>query len=143
MPVIRSPQQNAVVGSDWTWELRVPTVTVPALRELHSLAADHGLGQQRSDGLINLFDAEGDVRTVEDPEAAFEAFRMVPYSSNSSTIRPPSIRSATRTSTPAGSRCRDPTRRILRSVKDLGYLDTYPLDVAVHNEAPESIVRDL
>ncbi|MEV0431452.1 hypothetical protein [Micromonospora sp. NPDC050495] len=62
------------MGSDWIWELRVPAAAEPALRELHALAADRGLRPQRPDGLINLFtNPDGDLRTVEDPQAALDA----------------------------------------------------------------------
>ncbi|WP_412748713.1 hypothetical protein [Krasilnikovia sp. M28-CT-15] len=43
------------MGSDWIWELRVPTGAEPALRELYALAA------------------ERDLRTVDDPHVALAA----------------------------------------------------------------------
>ncbi|MEV5767457.1 hypothetical protein AB0L34_23230 [Micromonospora sp. NPDC052213] len=62
------------MGSDWIWELRMPTVAEPALRELYALAADRNLRPQRPDGLINLFThPDAELRTVEEPQAALDA----------------------------------------------------------------------
>jgi hypothetical protein len=62
------------VGSDWTWELRVPVAAEPALRELFALAAERDLHPYRPDGLINVFtNADADLRTVSDPADAIAA----------------------------------------------------------------------
>jgi hypothetical protein len=55
------------VGSDWTWQLRVPASQRSpdqVIHEVLALAAGYGLGLQRPNGRINLFDSEGDLRTV-------------------------------------------------------------------------------
>lgn len=43
---------HAVVGSDWSWELRVPVAAEPALRVLYALAAERDLRPQRPDGRL-------------------------------------------------------------------------------------------
>ncbi|GAA1645270.1 hypothetical protein [Actinoplanes couchii] len=59
------------MGSDWTWELRLPLAAEPALRELYDLAAERDLHPQRPDGLINIFDdSAGGLRTVQNLDVA-------------------------------------------------------------------------
>ncbi|GAB3189404.1 hypothetical protein FHX75_111227 [Micromonospora palomenae] len=62
------------MGSDWTWELRVPVAAESAMRQLYALAAERNLHPQRPDGRINLFTKpDADLRTVKDPDIALAA----------------------------------------------------------------------
>ncbi|MGC5053224.1 hypothetical protein ACLQ2S_17420 [Micromonospora sp. DT48] len=61
------------MGSDWSWELRVP-VTESVVPELYALATERGLSLRRPDGLINLLTKpDCDARTVEDLHTALDA----------------------------------------------------------------------
>ncbi|MFI5930819.1 hypothetical protein [Actinoplanes sp. NPDC051494] len=61
------------MGSDWTWELRVPVAGEIALREAYALAAERDLRPRRPDGLINLFGPDAESRQVDDPRVAVAA----------------------------------------------------------------------
>jgi hypothetical protein len=70
----KQARDHDVMGSDWTWELRVPLAAKPALRELYALAAERDLHPQRPDGLINLFnDSAAGPRAVQDSDVALDA----------------------------------------------------------------------
>lgn len=74
LPVWNQIGTMPAMGSDWTWELRVPAPAEFALRELYALAAKRNLRLQRPDGLINLFtNPDAELRTVEDAQAALSA----------------------------------------------------------------------
>ncbi|MDZ5441519.1 hypothetical protein U2F26_02055 [Micromonospora sp. 4G57] len=63
------------MGSDWTWELRVPVLRPvnKVIYEVLALAAGFGLKFRRPDGCINLFDNDGELRIVEDQDEAVAA----------------------------------------------------------------------